>query len=346
MSREIFQDLLEKYHKGLCTDAEKKIVEQWYRLLDAEDAIVEPEELASLEQKLWDKINLHISEEEPVSTLRSTKKVFTMKRILRFAAVIGIAVPLLLLFMPPAHDQNATFLTENADALKTIYNVSSRPKVITLEDGSRVTLEPKARLTFPSHFLKSRREVSLVGNGFFLISKNPKRPFLVYNKHIVTRVLGTSFSIRLNPNTNETEVTVKTGKVLVTPNTQSAVVSVPVLFTKPKGVTLVPNEKTIYNVAKEGFKTTLADNPVPVLKAQSGLEPLSFTYNDALVKDVVAGLTKTYGVQIVLNNDELKDVTFTGDLSTLNLYNKLDFLCQSIAANYRVEGTRILITKK
>lgn len=345
MSRKIFHDLLEKYNKGLCTDAEKQIVEQWYELLDTPNHVLEPEELSLIEQKLWSKISMQISVEESIDLTEKANVQWSLKKIIGIAAILCLVISLIVLIRQPAPDQNAIFLADNAHALKTIYNVSATSKIIKLEDGSVVTLEPKANLTFPMHFKDSVREVSLVGNGFFLISKNPKRPFLVYNKHIITRVLGTSFSIRLNPNTNEVEVTVKTGKVMVTPNHATAASKVPVLFTKPRGVTLVPNEKTIYNDAEGGFNTTLADNPVPVVKVHARAESLLFRFNDVPVKDVIAQLIEVYGIQIILKTDDLNEVTFTGDLSSLNLYKKLDFLCQSINANYHVDGTRILIAK-
>ncbi|MDB5019089.1 MAG: hypothetical protein JWQ28_216 [Pedobacter sp.] len=345
MSRETFQNLLEKYESGLCTPAEKQIVEKWYGLLDSEDCVLEPGELSSLEQKLWDKINLRNSEEDSILSVSNGKGYWNFKKVLGIAAMISFAMILLILNRNAVKDRNAVFLSKNAPILKTFYNGGHSPKSITLEDGSKVTLEPMARLTFPEHFKDSLREVSLDGNGFFLISKNPKRPFLVYNKQIVTRVLGTSFSIRLNPGTNETEVTVKTGKVRVTPNRETGAIMVPELFVKPTAVTLIPNEKAIYNVSKKGFSTTLADNPVPVVKIHKSSPTSSSPFSDALVKDVVASLMDTYGIHIILKSDDLKAITFTGDLSSLNLYSKLDFLCQSIDAQYHIEGTQIIIVK-
>jgi transmembrane sensor len=344
MSREIFQNLLETYHKGLCTDAEKKIVEHWYELLDRKDANLEPEELSFLEQKIWNKINCQISEEE-ASPFNSKLKL-SAQRILAVAAVICLTVSLVILFIQRKQDQNATFLVDKAHALNTLYNEGTTLKIIKLEDGSLVTLEPKASLTFPAHFENGVREVSLDGNAFFLISKNPKRPFLVYNKHIITRVLGTSFSIRVNPKTKQSEVTVKTGKVLVRPNSEQASVKVPALFTKENEVTLIPNQKATYNVAAKEFDTTLADNPVPLPESHSSTKPMLFRFNDTAVKDVIAVLTEAYGIEIILKTDDLKAITFTGDLSAFTLYKKLDFLCESIAAHYHIQGTHIIIKKK
>jgi transmembrane sensor len=346
MSREIFHDLLEKYQKGLCTDAERSIVEHWYGLLDGEEADVEPEELSAIEQRLWNKINGQISEDETGFAIDHPKRTWKGKKLLAIAALILVTSSFFVLFRQQPEDKNSTFLAENAKELRTVYNVGANSEIITLEDGSKVTLEPKASLTFPRHFRDSIREVSLTGDGFFLISKNPKRPFMVYNKHIVTRVLGTSFSIRWNPKTNETEVTVRTGKVLVTPNRGLTAIDLPTLLTSSRKAILVPNEKTTFNTADEDFDTTLADNPIPVSKDGKSVKEYSFLFNEARLPDVVASLTDTYGVEIILKTEALKDNTFTGDLSTLSLYNKLDFLCQSIDAHYRLEGTQIFIEKK
>lgn len=345
MSREIFHGLLEKYNQGLCTEAEKQIVEQWYELLDNQEHVLQPEEYTSIEQRLWSKISQKIAGDEQPEIPKKGIRYLSLKRIIGIAAILCIATTLLLIIRQSTQDRNALFLAEHVNALKTIKNVGTTSLMIGLEDGSKVTLEPKAQLTFPTHFEQSVREVSLAGNGFFLISKNPKRPFLVYNEHIITRVLGTSFSIRLNPKTKEMEVTVKTGKVLVTPNRAIAVAKIPGILKKLNGVTLVPNEKTAFNDGTEKFKTTLADNPVPVVKILGNVKPLSYQFNDVPVRVVISRLVESYGIQINLKDDHLKDYTFTGDLSTLTLYKKLDFLCQSIDANYRIEGTRIIITK-
>lgn len=343
MSREIFHDLLEKYQKGLCTAEEREIVSRWYGLLDS-DVLLQEEELSALEQTLWNKINLQISAD--ASGLEHRKGRGRGYKAFAVAAAICITAVLIVLFSQRSKNQEFVFLADKTQILKTITNTSKAPSLIVLEDGSRVTLEPQASLTFPNHFKQSLREVSLKGDGFFLISKDPKRPFFVYNKHITTRVLGTSFSIRLNTATRETEVTVKTGKVRVSKNAAATAINIPDLFNVPEEVTLIPNEKTSYSALQQGFKTTLADNPVPVLKLGGAIQTLPFHYNDALVKDVIAGLMETYGIEIIVKTEELKDNTFTGDLSAQNLYNKLDFLCQSIDARYKLVGTQIIIEKK
>ncbi|PIH00458.1 hypothetical protein CS542_04550 [Pedobacter sp. IW39] len=85
---------------------------------------------------------------------------------------------------------------------------------VNLEDGALSSFNLLLPCLIRSIFSQTW-EVSLQGEGYFLISKNPHRPFLIKN---VYRVVGTSFIVRSNPVTEETQVIVKTGKVMVCPN--------------------------------------------------------------------------------------------------------------------------------
>ncbi|MBN1985427.1 MAG: FecR domain-containing protein, partial [Prolixibacteraceae bacterium] len=51
--------------------------------------------------------------------------------------------------------------------------------VITLADGSKVWLNAGSRLIYPSEFVDKRREVFLVGEAFFDITKDESQPFYV-----------------------------------------------------------------------------------------------------------------------------------------------------------------------
>lgn len=344
MSRERFHDLLEKYQEGRCTEAERAIVEQWYSLLDSDAPQQGSEELALLEQKLWLRINGQITANSNTHKIRLHRHRLTA--ILGIAASLCIGLLLFVLYNRNSEPVQSPFLASQSLKLKRVINGGSQQHLLRLEDGSQVLLEPKASLTFPLHFKKDLREVSLNGDGFFTISKNPSRPFLVYTRDVITRVVGTSFMVKVNPLSKRSEVTVKTGKVIVSSTTQLNQSGLSMLFSKAEMVTLVPNQKTIYDRNTAEFSTTLADNPVLVKKAGTVENTPVFKYNEAPVGEVIGHLKKAYGIDILLLDADLNNNTFTGDLSSQNLYNKLDFLCESINASYELVGTSIYVKKK
>ena len=88
---------------------------------------------------------------------------------------------------------------------------------ITLSDGSKVWLNAESTVTFAEQFDGETREISLEGEAFFDVVRNPNQPFIVKTDDLTTRVLGTSFNVSAYPGEKNIQVTVATGKVEVSP---------------------------------------------------------------------------------------------------------------------------------
>jgi len=93
-------------------------------------------------------------------------------------------------------------------------------EVITLSDGSRVTLAPQTSLTIPSDFGRKTRTLMLDGEAFFHITNSAGTPFIVRAGDVDTRVLGTTFSVR-RYGAMTTRVVVTEGRVAVGTVTES-----------------------------------------------------------------------------------------------------------------------------
>ncbi|MEJ2902990.1 FecR family protein [Pedobacter panaciterrae] len=349
MSREAFHLLLERYLQNRCTDEEKEIIEKWYGMLDKHDMEdIAPTQINALEQKLWDRIHESaITEDEtPVRKLKPQRQT-SRTLITAVAAVIaGFVIITAYVFFRVDSKKPEFMVASIANNINSVSNNTAMPMVVNLEDGSSVTLQPKSLLKYPKHFSKTVREVTLEGEGFFEISKNPSKPFLVYNSNVITRVVGTSFIVKTNSTASETEVTVKTGKVIVSPNSGTLSFKIGDLLKSGKGVILTPNQKTVYSASENTFATTLVDKPLPIAKNNKQPIKESYSFNDSRVADVLNQLQKSYGIEFVVEDKELYNYTFTGDLSEQDLYSQLDFLCESIQATYQVKETKIIIKEK
>ncbi|WP_316836583.1 FecR family protein [Pedobacter nutrimenti] len=346
MSRASFHQLLEKYQQGNCSPEEQRLVEQWYEMLDAEEIPDHPDEFNNLEQKLWDKIKGDIQEKPPVQKFRKNYVFHFLQPAFTIAAAFGAVLLISTAFyFYQDYTKPSKQLFSKVKSLLIKANSTETDLKIDLEDGSTIFLGPHSNVQYPEHFSAAVREVELTGNAFFQVSKNPSRPFLVYNKNTITRVVGTSFTIRTNASNNETEVTVKTGKVIVTAKEEKRAFSLRKLFQTTPEVVLVPNQKTIFLPDAGHFTTTLADNPIPV-QVKDQPKNADYKFNETPVSEVLSQLETTYGIKIFIQDEALKNNTFTGNLSEQNLYNKIDFLCQSINASYQLSGTTIVIKSR
>jgi transmembrane sensor len=88
---------------------------------------------------------------------------------------------------------------------------------LRLSDGSLVWLNSGSSLSFPQQFSsKSKtREVNVIGEAYFEISKNKQKPFIVHTPSVIVKVLGTHFNISSYANDSKSETTLMEGQVQV-----------------------------------------------------------------------------------------------------------------------------------
>lgn len=346
MNRSAFYHLLQRYSDGTCTDEEKKLVEQWYELLDDDhEAAVSNEEIKSTVDRLWpvikEKTLPQAAEQFPE---RPVRRIPLYARWISAAAILT-AVSFGIYWIAGNSHRFSSF-EENVvteDLTQTINHLST-PDTIYLPDKSMVVLEPGARLYYPDSFALAKREVYLEGNAFFKVTKNAKSPFYVYSNNIVTQVLGTSFFVKTDAATQDVEVSVRTGKVAVYENESQG--NSNKRTEESTGVILKPNQKVIYNRNDGHFRTTLVDVPLPLLpnsQQEETVTELNFVFEESPISKVLACLENAYHIEIITENDNLGKSLFSGDIKGQNLYDQLEIICQSIQATYEVRGTRILI---
>lgn len=228
-------------------------------------------------------------------------------------------------------------LTSNSpNPLNEIINTFSNELAIKLPDGSEATLKPNSRLSYSKTFDGKLREVYLAGEAFFVVKKNPQKPFMVFANGLVTKVLGTSFSVKAFETDKEVIVKVTAGKVSVYTQNSSRNQDPEI-----NGVVLTPNQKIIFGKDDERFTRTLVEKPIVVITNKE-LQQISF--NDAPVEQIFLALEKAYGIKIIFDKDEVINCHLTTSLSNENLFEKLDIICAGIEANYKVVDAQIIIT--
>jgi transmembrane sensor len=206
--------LLARYFSGQATTAEEVAVKAW-----AEQNKTEFEEI----EKLWNRSHpstlrqaqgsgLEESIEfdtdkawSKVKTALEVKQVPTAK-IVRFPAwkkAIAIAALLVItagLWWFFAGQSNDRHIIADIDGQEVLF-----------DDGSKVYLRKDAGLDHPKKFKSDKRTVSLTGQAFFDIAKEPARPFVITAADAEVMVLGTSFVV--DSRSDRVEVIVRTGKV-------------------------------------------------------------------------------------------------------------------------------------
>jgi ferric-dicitrate binding protein FerR (iron transport regulator) len=339
MKSQEFRQLLDRYMRGECTPEESAFIEEWYRNMEEAGSTIRPESVASTEEALWRKI----SPERVVK--RDNLRLIPVVRI---AAVLAIMLSAGWFVMENlGRNQQLQVPTAQSvhepSSTRIVANTTSQPISVSLKDGSRIVLQPNSEVSFDEELLGrpageegTKREVFLTGEAFFDVRRDEKRPFLVYSKELVTKVLGTSFNIKAYDGDKEITVAVKTGKVSVyhTPEGQEQTAE------ENEAVILRPNQQAVYDKTNESVIKQLVEKPEIVVQ-DSKLFRMSFEEHP--VSGIFGVLEEHYGVDIVYDEETLKRCTLTTAMSDEGLYQRIEVICKAIKAKYTVAEGMIFI---
>lgn len=343
MSKQNFYSLLTRYRNGTCTDREKRLVAQWFALLDEEIPDQTPQETKVLEDRLWKAIQ----KRKQKKTNRHGNWLIWWKSAAAFVVFAAAGWAIYRSVSEKATEFPATPFSSTAAGPATGMTVVSsgeKDKTVHLPDGSEILLAPNSSLEYPAHFRAEKREVALNGKAFFKVTGDPNRPFLVYSGEIVTRVLGTSFWVDGSDPVRPIEVSVVTGKVTVSKRSENGDGDNGL---SRHGVILTANQKASFSNGSRQFELGLVEQPVLVVPESSVFTPdESFNFEDTPATAVIEKLESAYGIEIILENEALKGCLFRGDISHQPLFIQLDLLCSASNATYEIIGTRVLISGK
>ncbi len=332
-SKQDLKKLLERFLNGTATKEEKGWVEQWYASLEGEH---DYPTLDDENQRMLDEIDLRMIRRR----IHPKHRVLPLwKPLAAAAAVLIIGIAFVYLYTPdkpdPLNGKEFSFFKNR----EHIINESSSIKIVKLPDSSKVSLQPNSSLSIAFDFNDNERKVFLEGEAFFDVAHNPEKPFFVYAQTVVTKVLGTSFSVKALSNDKDIVVAVKTGKVSVYKRKDI----LDIFRDPPASVVLTANHQAIYNAEKDQIDHTLVSDPKIIISREE--EERIVKFNAAPIKEIFTALEKMYGVQIEYDQQVFRDRSLTITISSQSLFDRIDSICEAIGAEYTIDDGTIKIKK-
>jgi len=343
MNKHIPVELLEKYLSGDCSAEETALVKEWYASFEHE-----PDHLTTLpaakqqelEKKIYNQILHNINEADehdtPVYTLANQRSNVWYK-VAGAAAILFVTATAGLFYYntkPKGVANNTTLITD----VIAITNNSNHIYKSILPDSSAVWLSPHATLRYPKVFAEQSRMVSMSGECFFEVTKNPKRPFIITSNNIITKVWGTSFLVRDNVVNHSADVSVVTGKVSVSIKRKN---NSNLLAINKDEVILYPHQKATYLASGELLKPENTKNST----ALKIWKHANLYFENMPLKDIVPVLNATYNIDIKVNNEKLNHYLLNADFSGLNLPDVLEALSKALNIDYAFINNTIELNK-
>ncbi|MBD8487785.1 FecR family protein [Echinicola sp. CAU 1574] len=194
-----------------------------------------------------------------------------------------------------------------------------------LPDGTLVKLNASSKLEFPATFSDTLREVKLIGQGFFEVTRNEEAPFIVKTENLNVQVLGTSFDILSYPNSDRFEVAVASGRVEV--GSRQGYLEI---LTKHEMTKLNP---TTGKLTKSTFDPSF----------QIGWKDGILSFNDLSFDKVFDQLEIWYGVDIQVSDGIDLRKKYTGKYDNENLENVLIGMSSIQGFSFEIKGKRVKI---
>jgi transmembrane sensor len=196
---------------------------------------------------------------------------------------------------------------------------------IHLTDGTIVKLNSGSKLSYPSAFSDSIREVVLTGEGYFQVSKDVDRPFQVISQSIYTKVLGTEFNVN-SYNTDNIEIALVEGIVEVLSKSDG---------TQEKR-RLSPGEKAIwknnhFNIEKLNETEDL------------GWKDNILVFNEDNIDTIKRKLERWYGINMTVHQPDKMSQSFVGEFQNENLVNVLEIIGHSLRFEFQINNENVTI---
>lgn len=297
------ETLLARWVEGNLTPSEAELLAEMEGIQELKDALGVYEKMGLTPMNLddaWDRL--------APKTIHQPKTIKTKHRAL-FPTILRIAAAVALIvgvgFWYSSYFLQASFSAK-----------AGHTAMVSLPDGSSVTLNGGSKLSYSKWQWKRERVVNLYGEAFFKVQKGEK--FTVKSRHGETTVLGTQFDVYDRGETFQ--VKCFEGRVRVSDKQQTKVI------TKGQGV------KISHQVAKD--LVVNAQNP-------AWFDGKTKFFENSL-QEVFDEMQRQYTLEIETTNVDLNR-QFTGVLPNKSLDKALIHLCEAMNLNYQKTDDNRLI---
>ncbi len=192
---------------------------------------------------------------------------------------------------------------------------------VTLDDGTKVWLNPESQLEYVKGFTLNERRVRLVGEGYFEVAKDARRPFIVETKQMEIKAIGTAFSV--SSYNAVSKVLLTEGKIKVSAGKEEMEV-------------LAGNQVLL---SDQGLKLQKLTNTEDTKAMKEGY----FNFSDKNIQEILQEMERWYGVELIIKRP-LDNKVFEGNIDkNVTLGEICELLKKLTNYDYIIDGDKLII---
>ena len=193
---------------------------------------------------------------------------------------------------------------------------------VTLPDDTRVWLNSNSYLRYPAKFTGKERRVVLYGEGYFDVTKDPERKFVVEAQSTEIEVYGTEFNVEAYDD-EYIRATLVSGRIGMKYDDANH---------RRQLVQMMPDQQITYNARTGVIYLNTANIP-----CNTSWKEGKIVLSNTPLKDALRMIGNKYNVSFNIRNDELLGNTFTGTFSN----QSLDLILKHFSISSKIKFRRI-----
>jgi ferric-dicitrate binding protein FerR (iron transport regulator) len=222
---------------------------------------------------------------------------------------------------------------------KLLYNTLTVPFgkrfTVQLSDGTKVQLNAGTTFKYPVKFLKDKDRLVFIesGEAYFDVTKDAEHPFIVNNRDVNIRVLGTQFNVSSYPEDASVKTVLIEGSV--------SLYSAKEVYDVNKSILLKPGFKADWNKINNIVKVDKADVEMNIawIDGKIILKHMKFS-------SIIKKIERHYNVSIQNNDEVLENEFITATFEDESIEQVLQVINKLHPIEYSLKDHKIVILKK
>lgn len=322
-----YRILLDKLFNGNATEEEIELLYNWMKNEETS------KEFDSYCAYLWNNSFNQIppqTEQEMWTVIRSKIGIVNKKKRIRFSsAFYKIASMILLpLFLCMGIYTFHIFNTEKereSDTYEVSVDKGQKASVI-LPDKTKAWINSATKLIY--NYTRNERNVSLDGEAYFEIAKDPNKKFLIRCNGLNIEALGTALNVKGYGKDVAVSVVLIEGKIKV--------------FNDVNSILLSPNQTISYNKQDNTFLRYEVED---ISTVDFWRRNMLYFQSESL-ENIAKTIERMYDVTVRFEDEKLKDIPFSGTIRNSNLNNVLHIISLTYPIAYEINNDTVILRKR
>ena len=180
-------------------------------------------------------------------------------------------------------------------------------------------------MRYPVEFRGDTRNVTLEGEAYFEVSKNPHSPFKVKTNSGNVTVLGTHFNVRAYQNEPVFKTTLLEGKIKITEGDNSSLVK--------------PGQQIVVSLDKHSMKTKEVNTELAI-----AWKNRLFYFENAKYDEIMREIERWYDVDVIYKG-KIPDERFEGAIQKDLKLNQVLKMLESKDIHFKISGKEVIVTQ-